>query len=84
MMLPVKMNPGLAMGEDLLKKRGIMIFGEPDVEIKGVDVYDPIIGEIRSSPADDITCWFIDSDGELIRRDTGTSASQFVLPGKWR
>jgi adenine-specific DNA-methyltransferase len=36
--LPAKMNPDLAMGDELLKKTGagnlFMIFGEPDVEIK--------------------------------------------------
>lgn len=76
--LPARMNPDLAMGEELLKKTGagnlFMVFGEPDVEIhpqddgrivaeiKGVDVYDPTTGEIRSSSTDDIACWFIDTD----------------------
>ncbi|WP_053765159.1 site-specific DNA-methyltransferase [Leptospirillum ferriphilum] len=75
--LPTKMNPDLAMGEELLKKTGtgnlFMVFGEPDVEItkqkgqivveiKGVDVYDPTTGQIRSSSTDDIACWFIDTD----------------------
>jgi hypothetical protein len=32
------------------------------VEIKGVDVYDPTTGEIRSHSTDDIACWFIDTD----------------------
>jgi hypothetical protein len=36
--LPTKMNPDLAMGEELLKKTGagnlFMVFGEPDVEIR--------------------------------------------------
>ncbi|MFH1632438.1 MAG: site-specific DNA-methyltransferase, partial [Chloroflexota bacterium] len=78
MVLPVKMNPDLAMGDDLLKKTGagnlFMVFGEPDVdirkqkdgtlmvEIKGVDVYDPTTGEIRSDSTNDIACWFIDTD----------------------
>lgn len=77
MVLPVKMNPDLAMGDDLLKKTGsgnlFMIFGEPDidiikekrfitVELKGVDVYDPTTGQVRSSSTDDIACWFIDTD----------------------
>jgi adenine-specific DNA-methyltransferase len=80
--LPTKMNPDLAMGDELLKKTGagnlFMVFGEPDVdiakqkdgtliaEIKGVDVYDPTTGEVRSSSTDDIACWFIDTnyDGE--------------------
>jgi adenine-specific DNA-methyltransferase len=76
--LPTKMNPDLAMGDELLKKTGagnlFMVFGEPDVEIKkqksgqivaeikGVDVYDPTTGQIRSASTDDIACWFIDTD----------------------
>jgi adenine-specific DNA-methyltransferase len=75
--LPTRMNPDLAMGDELLKKTGagnlFMVFGEPDVEIRkkgdkitveliGVDVYDPTTGAIRSSSTDDIACWFIDSD----------------------
>ena len=76
--LPTKMNPDLAMGDELLKKTGtgnlFMVFGEPDVdirreksgqivvEIKGVDVYDPTTGQIRSSSTDDIACWFIDTE----------------------
>ena len=52
-----------------------MVFGEPDikvmpsghegdlvVEVRGVDVYDPTTGQIRSSSTDDIACWFIDTD----------------------
>ena len=76
--LPAKMNPDLAMSDELLKKTGaanlFMVFGEPDVEmkkkkdgqivvtIKGVDVYDPTTGVVRSSSTDDIACWFIDTD----------------------
>ena len=79
--LPVllaRMNPDLAMGDELLKKTGagnlFMVFGEPDltiekqgdgklvVEIRGVDVYDPTTGQIRSSTTDDIACWFIDTN----------------------
>ncbi len=56
-----------------------MVFGEPDmeikrsddlsryyVELKGVDVYDPTTGAIRSHTTDEIACWFIDTayDGE--------------------
>lgn len=82
--LPVKMNPDLAMGDELLKKTGsgnlFMVFGEPDIgpldkqgrvqpradgkivlEIRGVDVYDPTTGQIRSRSTDDIACWFIDT-----------------------
>ena len=32
------------------------------VEIRGVDVYDPTTGQIRSASTDDIACWFIDTD----------------------
>ena len=75
--LPARMNPDLLIG-DTLKNTGAgnlyMIFGEPDiavtrdadgkvvVEAKGVDVYDPTTGQIRSSSTDDIACWFIDTD----------------------
>jgi len=75
--LLVRMNPDLAMGAELLKKTGagnlFMVFGEPDVdirrtedglvqaEIRGVDVYDPTTGQVRSSSTDDIACWFIDT-----------------------
>ena len=30
--------------------------------MKGVDVYDPTTGQIRSPSTDDIACWFIDTD----------------------
>jgi adenine-specific DNA-methyltransferase len=76
--LSARMNPDLAMGDELLKKTGagnlFMVFGEPDltvetqkdgkliVEIKGLDVYDPTTGAIRSNTTDDIACWFIDTD----------------------
>jgi adenine-specific DNA-methyltransferase len=76
--LPARMNPDLAMGDELLKKTGagnlFMVFGEPDVdvrdqkdgtiivEIKGLDIYDPTTGEIRSSSTDDLACWFVDTD----------------------
>jgi adenine-specific DNA-methyltransferase len=54
-----------------------MVFGEPGikisasddngehrltVEVRGVDVYDPTTGQIRSSSTDDIACWFVDTD----------------------
>ncbi len=73
----VRMNSDLAMGDVLLKKTGsgnlFTIFGEPDVaitrdgdeltvEIKGVDVYNPTTGEIRSSGTSEIALWMIDTD----------------------
>ena len=78
--LVTRMNPDLAMGDELLKKTGtgnlFMVFGEPDViigpakgydgylqvELQGLDVYDPTTGQIRNSSTDDIACWFIDTD----------------------
>lgn len=75
--LTARMNPDLAMGDELLKKAGsanlFMVFGEPDieieqengkvmVEIRGVDIYDPTTGQIRSNSTDDIACWFIDTN----------------------
>ncbi|MCX6121204.1 MAG: site-specific DNA-methyltransferase [Ignavibacteriales bacterium] len=76
--LTARMNPDLAMGDELLKKTGagnlFMVFGEPDLDVKkqkdgkitvtirGLDVYDPTTGEIRSSSTDDIACWFIDTN----------------------
>jgi adenine-specific DNA-methyltransferase len=32
------------------------------VTLRGLDVYDPTTGEIRSNSTDDIACWFIDTD----------------------
>lgn len=94
--LPTRINPDLQMGNLLLKKSGVgnlfMVFGEPDVDvktltdgqvtvtIKGVDIYDPTTGEIRSSSTDDIACWFIDSNynGEsfFVRHAYFTGADQ--------
>jgi len=77
--LVTRMNPDLAMGDELLKKTGagnlFMVFGEPDIEIqpvgtegmlqvdlKGLDIYDPTTGAVRSSSTDDVACWFVDTD----------------------
>lgn len=78
--MKVKINPDLSMG-DLLKKTGsgnlFIAFGEPEVkvneskdgmtvEIIGVDIYDPVKSEIRSSGSGDteheIAAWFIDTN----------------------
>ena len=75
--LKTRMNADLHMAEDL-KNTGkgnlFVIFGEPDIDllpepddrlrvkVKGVDVFDPSTGEVRSDGADGIACWFIDTD----------------------
>lgn len=93
--LVTRMNPDLLLGDELLKKTGsgnlFMVFGEPDVEVKdkngkiivhlkGLDIYDPTTGEIRSSSTDDIACWFIDTNynGEsfFVRHAYFTGANQ--------
>ncbi len=72
-----RMNADLHMADEL-KNTGkgnlFVVFGEPDikihdaddgkirVEIKGVDVFHPSTGEIRSDDTDGIACWFIDTD----------------------
>ena len=79
--LKARINADLHMGEDL-KNTGkgnlFVIFGEPDIEIepadgdriqvqlRGVDVFHPQTGEVRSDSADGIACWMLDTeyDGE--------------------
>jgi adenine-specific DNA-methyltransferase len=76
--LPTRINADLQMGDEFLKKTGaanlFMVFGEPDIEIsktkdskievevKGLDIYDPTTGQIRNNSTDDIACWFIDTN----------------------
>ena len=76
--LLVRMNADLVMGEELKKTGAgnlFTVFGEPDIEIdrqasgdevrvelRGVDVYDPTTGEVRSSDTDQIALWMIDTD----------------------
>jgi len=75
--LKARMNAELHMA-DTLKNTGrgnlFVIFGEPDIEIqdagegkirvkvKGVDVFQPSTGEVRSNEPDEIACWFIDTN----------------------
>jgi len=74
--LVVRMNVDLLMGEEL-KKTGsgnlFTVFGEPDltvtrvgdqwqVEVRGVDVYDPMSGEVRSKSTSEIALWMLDTD----------------------
>jgi adenine-specific DNA-methyltransferase len=75
--LKARMNADLHMADDLKatgKGNLFVIFGEPDIEVvterndkirvkvRGVDVFDPSTGEVRSDSADGIACWFIDTD----------------------
>ncbi|MBF4999761.1 site-specific DNA-methyltransferase [Nocardia sp. BSTN01] len=75
--LLVRMNSDLLMGEEL-KKTGagnlFTVFGEPDIELRetdggkllvdlrGVDIYDPTTGEIRSNDTGQIALWMIDTE----------------------
>lgn len=68
-------NPGM---DGLLKETSnsqlFSVFGQPDVvvrrqgdaewvcELNGVDVYDPVTSEIRSTGATKVTAWFLDQD----------------------
>lgn len=75
--LLVRMNVDLLMGEDLAKTGAgnlFTVFGEPDIELrstgegqvvvdlKGVDVFDPTTGEIRSDDTSQIALWMIDTN----------------------
>jgi adenine-specific DNA-methyltransferase len=75
--LKARMNADLHMAADL-KSTGkgnlFVIFGEPDIDllpekdgrlrvkVKGVDVFHPQTGEVRSDGPDGIACWFVDTD----------------------
>ena len=72
-----RMNADLHMAKEL-KSTGhgnlFVVFGEPDVEVigvddvmvrvqvNGVDIYVPSTGEVRPSEPNEIACWFIDTD----------------------
>jgi adenine-specific DNA-methyltransferase len=72
----VRMNSDLLMGEDL-KKTGagnlFTVFGEPDIDVaetedgqlvvtlRGVDVYDPTTGDVRSGDTSQVALWMIDT-----------------------
>jgi adenine-specific DNA-methyltransferase len=77
---------------DLLKNRGgqqlFAVFGEPDItvgrsgadwqiELRGMDVYDPSTGEVASSTTDQVAAWFLDTDYD--RRSF--LISQALFPG---
>ena len=75
--LKARMNADLHMSTDL-KNNGagnlFVVFGEPDIAleaeedgrlrvcVRGVDVYDPATGKVRSDDTDGVACWFVDTD----------------------
>jgi len=77
--LPTKMNPDLAMGDELLKKTGagnlFMVFGEPDVEIRPVGaglVPAQIVAEIKGVDVYDPTT------GQIRNSSTDDIACWFI------
>lgn len=75
--LKVRMNADLHMSPHLSDTGAgnlFTVFGEPDlaltrrddgdfeIAIRGIDVFDPATGAIRSGGVDAIACWFIDTD----------------------
>lgn len=80
--LRARMNQDLRMG-DKLKATGAgsvcVVFGEPDIvvhqrdggmvqaEIRGMDIFDPTTGQVRSSGGDDlddVAAWFVNDDSD--------------------
>ena len=75
--IKARMNADLHMAGEL-KSTGsgnlFVVFGEPDIDIieekdgryrvkiKGVDIFDPKKGEVKSSDTKDIACWFVDTN----------------------
>ena len=75
--LKARMNADLHMADTLKndsRSNLFVIFGEPDIEvenagddmirvkIRGVDIYHPATGQVRSDDTDGIACWFVDTD----------------------
>jgi adenine-specific DNA-methyltransferase len=69
--------PDVLVGDLLKTTRASQIFtvfGQPDVrveeqkdgtyrvELRGVDIYDPLTGEVRSMQGKDVAAWFLDTD----------------------
>jgi adenine-specific DNA-methyltransferase len=69
--------PDVLMGDLLKTTRASQIFtvfGQPDVkveaqedgtyvvELRGVDIYDPLTGEAHSTRGEDVAAWFLDTD----------------------
>jgi len=69
--------PDVLVGDLLKTTRASQIFtvfGQPDVrvekqkdgtyrvELRGVDIYDPLTGEVHSTGGDEVAAWFLDTD----------------------
>ena len=69
--------PDVLVGDLLKTNRASQIFtvfGQPDVrvekqkdgtyvvELRGVDIYDPLTGEVHSTRGEDVAAWFLDTD----------------------
>jgi adenine-specific DNA-methyltransferase len=69
--------PDVLVGDLLKTTRASQIFtvfGQPDVrvqnqkdgtyrvELRGVDIYDPLTGEVHSARGEDVAAWFLDTD----------------------
>lgn len=78
--LKARMNADLHMSTDLKKSKSanlFVVFGEPDikvlnapdkqiqVKVRGIDIFDPRLGEVRSSEPDELACWFIDTNYDM-------------------
>ncbi|HBR22674.1 MAG TPA: site-specific DNA-methyltransferase, partial [Nitrospiraceae bacterium] len=88
-------RPDVLVG-DLLKTTAssqlFTVFGEPDIEVKekkgeyevilkGVDIYDPLTGEVYSDNGSRIAGWFIDTDYD--KRTFCISQAFFPDSGTW-
>lgn len=73
----VNVAPDVLVGDLLKTTRASQIFtvfGQPDVrvekqkdgtyivELRGVDIYDPLTGEVHSTRGEDVAAWFLDTD----------------------
>jgi len=72
-----KIAPDVLVGDLLKTTRASQIFtvfGQPDVTVKpqkdgtyvvellGVDIYDPLTGEVHSTRGENVAAWFLDTD----------------------
>jgi adenine-specific DNA-methyltransferase len=69
-------SPDVEMSDLLKSPKGsqlFTVFGQPDIRIEktgeeyivkllGVDIYDPITGEVHPSKAEDVASWFLDQN----------------------